>query len=786
MLSRPVTTPVCTSLRFLAAGLLAATLAVRGLGAGPSTELDIPVFTGGYGIKFYEETARQFEALRPDVKIKIYGDPRNVDKVRIRVINGNFPDATLTRDLLVPALVHAGKVRDLRPFLAGPNWEGDGSWGDSFVPGALETWRVEGGIYGVPFTYSCWTIFYDKKFFREHGLAVPRTWDEFLALCEKIRATGRAPLSWPGVYGHYPDAFFRAAYYNLAGADGWRALNALEPGAHLDPRYVRSAALLQRLAQNYLVRGWEGMTHTAAQQAFLLGQSAMTVSGSWFVNEMEGKIPADFELGVMNFPVFPDGVAEPTTIQTGSDCFFVFATGDPQRERLTLEFLRFLTSRSRAEAFVRRMDSLVAVRGVPRSAYSPRMQEAAEMVAQAKESFNMPQVMLQTPTVRQASVDERFALMTGQITPQQFGERMEAAAATDRASLAEPGRVQIRHPFGGTLLLLLLGSGAAWFGWKKFRPKAAEAITGREAQLERAGFFARLRAPMALGFVGPAFLLYALIVLLPGATSFAWAFTRWDGIGARTWAGLFNFKSLLFESDLFWSALGNNLFLVVVPTLVVVPLALFFATLIHRGVWGANMFRAVLLFPNLLGGIAATLLWMSAYEPNGGLVNAGLVALGQALDIQWLRAFAGHPWLSPAHLYCALIPIYLWMACGFNLILFLAAMEGIDPQLYEAAEIDGAPAWWQFFGITLPLIWEVIVIAAVFIVISGLNAFEMIWLLSSQDPTAGTHTLGTLLVTTMFKEFQIGRATAIAVLMFGFVLAASMAVMRGLKREAVE
>jgi raffinose/stachyose/melibiose transport system permease protein len=451
-----------------------------------------------------------------------------------------------------------------------------------------------------------------------------------------------------------------------------------------------------------------------------------------------------------------------------------------------MEFLRFLTSRGRAEAFVRRMDSLVAVRGVPRSSYSPRMQETAEMVAQAKESFNMPQVMLQTPAVRQATVDERFALMTGRITPQQFGERMEAAATADRASLAEPERVQIRHPMGGTLLLLLIGGGAAWLGWRKLRPPAPGANAGQEAQLERAGFFTRLRAPLALGFVGPAFLLYAVIVLLPGVTSFAWAFTRWDGIGARTWAGLFNFKSLLFESDLFWSALGNNLFLVVVPTLVVVPLALFLATLIHRGVWGANVFRTVLLFPNLLGGIAATLLWMSAYEPNGGLVNAGLVALGQALNLEWLRAFAGHPWLSPANLYGALIPIYIWMACGFNLILFLAAMEGIDPQLYEAAEIDGALAWWQFFGITLPLIWEVIVIAAVFIVISGLNAFEMIWLLSSQDPTAGTHTLGTLLVTTMFKEFQIGRATAIAVLLFAFVFAASIAVMRGLKREAVE
>jgi ABC-type sugar transport system permease subunit len=113
-------------------------------------------------------------------------------------------------------------------------------------------------------------------------------------------------------------------------------------------------------------------------------------------------------------------------------------------------------------------------------------------------------------------------------------------------------------------------------------------------------------------------------------------------------------------------------------------------------------------------------------------------------------------------------------------------MEGIDPQLYEAAELDGAPAWRQFFTITLPMIWEAVVISAVFIVISGLNAFEMVWLLTSQEPNSTTHTLGTLMVTAMFKDFEVGRATAIAVMLFLLVLAASSVVLRGLKREAVE
>jgi ABC-type sugar transport system permease subunit len=207
--------------------------------------------------------------------------------------------------------------------------------------------------------------------------------------------------------------------------------------------------------------------------------------------------------------------------------------------------------------------------------------------------------------------------------------------------------------------------------------------------------------------------------------------------------------------------------------------ALFFAAQIHRGVWGASFFRVVLLFPNLLGGIAASLLWLNAYQPHGGLVNAALVRLGFA-------GFADFAWLSQAHLYGALIPIYLWMACGFNLVLYLAAMQGIPAELYEAAELEGASPARQFFTITLPLIREVLVVSAVFLVIGGLNAFELVWLLTAQNPASSTHTLGTLMVSTMFQEMQIGRATAVAAVLFVLVLAGSATVMRALRRETVE
>jgi ABC-type sugar transport system permease subunit/ABC-type glycerol-3-phosphate transport system substrate-binding protein len=761
------------------------TIAIAGfalrLGA---VELDIPVLEGGFGVAFYQETAREFEKLRPGLKVKLYGDPRIQDKLRVRMIDGDLPDATFPRDLLIPALVRAGKLRDLTPLLDGPNWEGDARWRDTFLPGALDAWRIDGGTYGVPLGYACWTIFYNKALFRANGWGVPRTWEEFFQLCEKIRATGLAPVSLTGVYGSYPDAFLRSAYYNLAGAEAWQRLNDLAPGARTDPRYARAAEILQRVTQRYTLSGWEGATHTAAQLAFLEGRAAMTVSGSWMINEMQGKFPDGFDLGVMNFPVFPDGVADPTTIQAGADNFFLFATGDPEREKLSLDFLRFLTSRSRAEAFVRRVDAPVAVKDVPLEAFSPRMRETVALIQQAREAFNMPQTMLQPPTTRQVLVDARLDLMTGKITPLQFGERLEAAAATDRARASNPEAVEYKHPLGGFFLLAVLGVTGAGLLWSAVRRRGPRGSHNGEANREN--YFGRLRGRVAVGFVGPAFLLYAGIVIAPAVTAFAWAFSRWDGMSPRTWSGMLNFKWLLLESDIFWLALRNNFFLMLVPAAVVLPVALLFAFLLHRGIWGAKVFRAVFLFPNLLGGIAATLLWMSAYEPHGGLINSGLVALGNLLHSDWLRSFDGYPWLAQGNLYRSLIPIYLWMACGFNLILYLAAMEGIDPQLYEAAEIDGAPAWRQFFTITLPLIWEVVVVSVVFIVIGGLNAFEMIWLLTSQDPNSATHTLGTLMVTSMFKEFQIGRATAIAVVLFTLVFAITAVVSRLLKRETVE
>lgn len=750
------------------------------------TEIEVPIFAGGYGTAFYEETAREFEKLRPDVTVKLHGDPRISDKIRVRVVAGTLPDAMLPRDVLIPALVRAGRLRDLSPLLDGPNWEGDARWRDTFLPGALDSWKIEGGTYGVPVSYACWAIFYNRGLFKARGWHVPRTWREFFALCEQMRGEGIAPMSLTGIYGNYPDSIVRSAYYNLAGAEGWGRMNRTEAGAYSDARYVRAAEVLQRIARHYLLAGWEGSTHTGAQIAFAEGRAAMCVSGSWMLYEMGDKLPPDLDVGVMNFPVFEDGIADPTTIQASTDNLFCFVTGDPAREAATLDFLRYLTSRERAHAFVRRIQSPTAIKGITPDEFTPRMRDIATLILGARQAFTMPQVMLQPPAVRQALVDERLSLMAGRISPGEYAARVETAAGVHRSRVANPGRIEYRHAWAGGLLLAGLLAMAVWLmlkppgGWRRAR-RGANGMDSMQGE-----YFGPMRLRVAGVFVAPAFLLYASAILLPGLVAALWAFTRWDGMGQREWVGLFNFQWLLFESDTFWMALRNNLFLMVVPASIVLPVSLTLAYLLHRGVLGAGFFRSVFLFPNLLGGIAAALLWMSAYEPHGGLANAALSGLGRILGSETLMSFEAHPWLAPRNLYWSLVPIHVWMACGFNLVLFLAAMEGIDQHLYEAAEIDGASRMRQFFSITIPLIWQSIVVALVFLVIAGLNAFEMIWLLTSQDPDSGSHTLGTLMVTSMFKEFQTGRATAIAVVLLVLVLSGSAMLMRLLRREQPE
>lgn len=281
-----------------------------------------------------------------------------------------------------------------------------------------------------------------------------------------------------------------------------------------------------------------------------------------------------------------------------------------------------------------------------------------------------------------------------------------------------------------------------------------------------------------LTFLGPPLALYALFVLLPAVNAFRYSLMRWDGLGEPEWVGLGNFRKLLSGSSDFLSAIGHNLFLTFVPGVLILALALFFAYMVHQRIRGARLFRVAFFFPNVISSVAIALLWVLIYSTTDvGLLNNLLKALGQKEAIAFTES---------SRLLWAIVPMSVWTATGFFMVLFLAAMENIPETYYEAAKLDGATSGKQFWHITLPLMWDVLTIGIIFLVVGGLKFFDAIWVMENGRPSPATHTMSTLMYSKVFEQYDVGHGTAIAVLLFLLVLAATLVSLRLLRRERIE
>ncbi len=145
-----------------------------------------------------------------------------------------------------------------------------------------------------------------------------------------------------------------------------------------------------------------------------------------------------------------------------------------------------------------------------------------------------------------------------------------------------------------------------------------------------------------------------------------------------------------------------------------------------------------------------------------------------------------YAFLDTSRLIYALIPMIVWTAVGFYMVLFLAAMQSIPEELYEAAKLDGATGRQQFFSITLPLIREIFVVGVVFFIISSAKFFDAVWVMENEIPSVDSHVLATVLFQKVFTEYNIGYAAAVAVVLFALVFIATLITLRWSRKEALE
>jgi multiple sugar transport system permease protein len=266
---------------------------------------------------------------------------------------------------------------------------------------------------------------------------------------------------------------------------------------------------------------------------------------------------------------------------------------------------------------------------------------------------------------------------------------------------------------------------------------------------------------IAYSFILPNFLGFAIFTLVPMGFSLVLAFMHWDGASAITWAGLDNFARL-FRDETFRIALFNTFYYVAFTVPLTMAASLGLALLLNQPLRGRNAFRTVFFFPYVASLVAVAVVWNMIFHPAMGPINQLLIWMGVENPPRWT---ASVDWAMPT-----VIMASIWKGMGYYMVLYLAALQGIPPYLYEAAEIDGANSWQRFRYITLPMLTPTTFFVSIMLTIASFKVFDLILVMTGGGPGRATNVLVIHTYNMAFREFRYGYSSAIAMVLFAIVL----------------
>jgi len=400
-----------------------------------TSPVEMAVFEGGYGIDWHQKIAGRFNEAKAGegIKVDLWGDPRVIEKVKPRLLRGNPPDLMLMNHLPIWRLVAADKLYPLNEALDQPLPGDDRPWRERFIPGTLDTYTSNGQVYAIPSAFGAYACWYDARLFREHGWAPPKTWAEFEALCEAIKAAGIAPLAFQGKYPIYAWWTLQTLIHRCGGLAAINRINALEPGALTHPDVLRAAGLLQKMGVEYFQKGALAMTHTESQLQFINHQAAMIFCGLWLSNEMKESTPPSFEMRCFNVPPVEGGKGNPMLFN-GAGWEYIYMSKTARHPEATFEFLRYMVSPERAPDMGRSIGVITAMKGAtPRDAVTPPLQSALDMIEPAVGIFRIRLEDLLLSWRVQVMEPATAKLLAGEITPEEYCRLLEEGVAQAKA-----------------------------------------------------------------------------------------------------------------------------------------------------------------------------------------------------------------------------------------------------------------------------------------------------------------------------------------------------------------
>jgi multiple sugar transport system permease protein len=264
----------------------------------------------------------------------------------------------------------------------------------------------------------------------------------------------------------------------------------------------------------------------------------------------------------------------------------------------------------------------------------------------------------------------------------------------------------------------------------------------------------------AAPFILPSLAGVVLFLLLPVVVVLLLSFVKWNFLQPPSWAGLSNFVTMTRDDHVFHALLISAYYVLWnIPIQTVIALGL--AMLLNRRLPGMGVYRALFVLPYMSTPVAMAVVWGWLFNAQNGMINHLLSLVG----------ITGPNWLGDQATALPVIAmIATWQYAGYNMLFFLAGLQTIPPQLYEAAGIDGASAWGQFRRITLPLLNSTMLFVLVTDVIGSFQVFDQVYVLTQGGPGSATNVINYQIYTTAFQNFDVGSASAMSLLLFGVIL----------------
>ena len=261
----------------------------------------------------------------------------------------------------------------------------------------------------------------------------------------------------------------------------------------------------------------------------------------------------------------------------------------------------------------------------------------------------------------------------------------------------------------------------------------------------------------------PALAIYSFLYLYPAIQNLLYSLQRWDGVTKPEFVGLHNFTYLASNDDLFRKIVGNNIRFTLIVVIFQTAFSLLFATFLWKNTKTTIMLRVVYFFPTILSSVSVGLIWTFLYNPNFGFINAALKGVGlERFALNWLG--------NGKYSLYAIAFTQIWFHTGQMVIIYVAGLQQIPADLYEAAEVDGATRWQQFKNITWPMALPTTAVVVAYTTIQTFRAFDLVYSMTQGGPLNSSDVIVTSIYNTAFSSFKYGYASAQSIVLIVVVL----------------